>query len=362
MNSTPNKPLGTKGTTPADLVRSAIKFERPERIPVYDTFWDEFTNRWRADKQLGTNIHPTDYYGICMAQVNANETLFPSQVEVIKDEGDFEIVRNGWGSVVRRSKHNMYFEERLGSFIEEYRDLDKLVPEPVDAEFRFKGFKDIVDIEKQANRYVVAKIGGIYCRSQFVRGEENLLMDMVLDEAFCHDFFTIMADNRLNTALETLKRGNLWKYGLWVSDDMANTKSMMFSPDMFEKYLLPQYKRLIATIKAHGCKYVFFHSDGNIAPILDMVLEAGFDGFNPLEPRCGLDLVKLREKYDKKAIFIGGVCNTLILPSGDRKRIETHLKPLIELAKEGGVILGQASIGDDIATETYDYYMSLINQ
>jgi hypothetical protein len=48
------------------------------------------------------------------------------------------------------------------------------------------------------------------------------------------------------------------------------------------------------------------------------------------------------------------------MPGGDLKQLEAHLKPLIELAQDGGVIIGQASIGDDISTATYEYYRSLI--
>ncbi len=136
----------------------------------------------------------------------------------------------------------------------------------------------------------------------------------------------------------------------------------MFSPEMFGRYLLPRYRKMIAAVRAAGCEHVFLHSDGNIGPFLDMLLEAGFEGFNPLEPRCGLDLVSLRERYGRRFTCFGGVCNTRVLPRGDRKEIEAHARPLIELAREGGVVLGTASVGDDVAPEAYDYYMSLVKR
>ncbi len=131
---------------------------------------------------------------------------------------------------------------------------------------------------------------------------------------------------------------------------------------MWEKYLLDNYKRMIATLREQGCKHFFFHSDGNIGPLIDLLLEAGFEGLNPLEPRCGLDLVKLRERYDKRVVFFGGICNTQILPRGNKKEIEAHVRPLIELGAEGGLIIGSASIGNDISPQTYDYYISLLDK
>lgn len=43
----------------------------------------------------------------------------------------------------------------------------------------------------------------------------------------------------------------------------------------------------------------------------------------------------------KKVVFFGGVCNTEILPRGDRKEIEAHVRPLIELGREGGLVISE---------------------
>ncbi len=50
------------------------------------------------------------------------------------------------------------------------------------------------------------------------------------------------------------------------------------------------------------------------------------------------------------------------LPRGDKKEIEAHVKPLAELGADGGLIIGSASIGDDISPQTYDYYISLLDK
>jgi hypothetical protein len=36
--------------------------------------------------------------------------------------------------------------------------------------------------------------------------------------------------------------------------------------------------------------------------------------------------------------------------------------PLLELGRKGGVILGMASVADDVSPEAYDYYMSLVKK
>jgi uroporphyrinogen decarboxylase len=252
--------------------------------------------------------------------------------------------------------------ETIETMLTNPSDLDRLkFDDPAD-DRRYGKYVKTIAAERETGRLAFSKIGGIYCRSQFMRREDLLLMDMITDEGFCQALFDRVAEHLTRVALEELQRTDSWKTGILVADDSANMRAPMFSPKMWEKYLLPRYARMIDTLRSHGCKHVFFHSDGNIGPMIDHLLAAGFEGFHPLEPRCNLDLVKLRKRYGKKILFLGGVCNTVILPRGDRKEIEAHLRPLIELGRDGGLVIGMASIGDDISPETYDYYNGLLDK
>ena len=195
-----------------------------------------------------------------------------------------------------------------------------------------------------------------------MRREDRLLMDMATDEGFCRALFSRVAEHLTQIAINSLERTESWEEGLWVYDDCAGCNAPMFSPAMWEKYFLDLYKDMISTLRQRGCKHFFFHSDGNISPLIDLLLEAGFQGFNPLEPRCRLNLVELRQRYGKRIVFFGGVCNTNILPNGGKKEIEAHVRPLIELGRDGGLIIGSASIGKDITPQSYDFYVSLLDK
>jgi hypothetical protein len=347
-----------------ERVMTAIKFGRPDRLPRWDNFdiFGNFTSRWQAWKGVGREVRPVDFYGIDIGLTMAEEGPFFRQSGILSREGDDEIFRDGWGRTIRRKINDGYFMETIETFLDEKKNLDRLNFDNPGATDRYEEYVRAVEECRQAGRVAFSKIGGIYCRSQFMRREDRLLMDMATDEAFCHALFGRVADHLTKVALEELRRTDSWKTGMWVYDDSANSLAPMFSPAMWEEYFLPLYKIMIDTLRSQGCRHVFFHSDGNIGPLIDGLLTAGFEGFNPLEPRCGLDLVKLRAKYGRKIVFFGGMCNTRILPKGDKKEIEAHVRPLIELGREGGLIIGMASIGDDISPETYDYYISLLDK
>ncbi len=321
----------------------------------------EFVQRWREWKSLAKDVHPADYYGIDMSMSMAEEGPFFRGRGFIKREGQYEIFRDSWGNITRQ-RPGAYFAEPIQNILDNPADLDNLEFDSPSDDRRYDEYVKKIQSERVAGRLAFTKIGGIYCRSQFMRREDRLLMDMASDEGFCRALFSRVSEHLMQIAINSLERTDSWESGIWVYDDCANSSGPMFSPAMWEKYLLNNYKGMIAALRERGCKRFFFHSDGNIGPLIDLLLEAGFEGFNPLEPRCGLDLVSLRRHYGKRLVFFGGICNTQILPRGDKKEIEAHVRPLVELGADGGLIIGSASIGDDISPETYDYYIGLLDR
>ncbi len=62
-----------------------------------------------------------------------------------------------------------------------------------------------------------------------------------------------------------------------LHDDIAATRGVLLSPQWLRTYAFPWYRRLFAAIHERGRK-VLYVSDGNYAPVLGDILEAGPDG------------------------------------------------------------------------------------
>jgi len=148
--------------------------------------------------------------------------------------------------------------------------------------------------------------------------------------------------------------------GLWIYDDMAYNDQPFVSPSSFERVFLPAYRRMVRAFKEAGARYVILHSDGNIAPLLDMLLDAGIDGIHPVEPKAGMRLASLKRQYGSRLSFLGGMCNARVLPFGTASDIERQTREILEVASEGGVIIGAHSIGPDIPVRNYLYYHELV--
>ena len=348
--------------TSKERVLAAIRFVGPDKAPVWTPgFEPGFVRRWRAWKGVGDDAHPLTHYRNDTIILIGDERFFPSNAGFLRREGEYEISNNGWGCIVR-SKGDGYFFEELDRVLKNPGDLDGIEFESALLPGRYKGVAETTEQARREGKCAFTKIGGLYIRSHFMRGEDKLLMDMASDEGFCDALFDKVTDHFELMELETLKRTQTYDTGLFVYDDIAGMKGPMFSPRMFERYFLPRYQRIIARCREAGCQHFFFHSDGNVAPLLDLLVAAGFAGCNPIEPRCNASLIELRKKYGRRLVLIGGVCNTQILPRNNRNEIEAHLRPLLGLAQEGGVVLGMASVPEEMPPEAYDHAMRLIEK
>lgn len=347
--------------TGQDRVLAAIRFDRAERLPTWTPGYDPgFVRRWRAFAGVGDGVQPERYYRNDTAILIGNEKFFPSKAGFMRREGDYEVSNNGWGCTVRAVPGGYFFEE-IDRVLREPGDLDSIEFEPAALPARYEGLAEQARQAREACQCAFSKIGGLYIRSHFLRGEVELLTDMAADESFCDELFDRVTDHFEQMALETLRRTQTYETGLFVYDDMAGTKGPIFSPRMFARYFLPRYQRIIASCRQAGCRHFFFHSDGHVAPLLELLIEAGFEGVNPVEPRCNPGLVELRERYRRKLVLLGGLCNTQILPRNNRREIEAHLQPLLELARAGGIVLGMASVPAEMPPEAYDHAMRLMD-
>ena len=337
--------------TSKELVLAACAFERPERIPRMEGFWN-LPEEWR--RQFGDMGALTDV----VIRV-PDETCFPSRARVLKEEGGYVYAVDGWGRTTR-SREGAYFVETLETAIPEGTDPEAVEFEPAEMESRFardtESPAETAPLAADKEKYCVfGKTGGPFLRTCFVRGEEQYLLDMAADESLARALTDKVCDHLTAVGVEEIRRWGLEETGIWIYDDMGTNRGPMFSARSFERILLPGYKRMIKAYREAGARYVFLHSDGDIRPVLEMLVEAGIDGLNPLEARAGMDILKIREQYPR-LVLTGGMDNTDTLLNGPAEKIVEEAKAIIDIGREGGVVIGTHSIGPEIPLAHYLVY------
>jgi uroporphyrinogen-III decarboxylase len=202
---------------------------------------------------------------------------------------------------------------------------------------------------------VFAKTGGPFLRTTFVRGESQFLVDIAQDPSLARALAERVGAHIAAVGVEEIRRWSLQETGIWIYDDMAYNDAPLFSPKAFETIFLPTYRRMIRAYREAGARYVFLHSDGNVMPFLDMLVDAGIDGLHPLERRAGMDPFALRKRYPR-LVLAGGLCNTDVLLNGPVEKIKDQTRRLIDLGRDGGVIVGTHSISPEVPVEHYLAY------
>ena len=346
-------------------VLTACAFQQPDRIPSIECFWS-FPNSWRD--HLGPLNSLSD-----VVIWFPNEGPFPSQARILRQEDGYTYEVDRWGRTLRYPQ-DAYFYETLETPVTDRTDIDKICFEPAELDLRYLQVEheslldqpqvcvepDLTCLqsalqETRRHACLFGKTGGPYLRSSFMRGEADYLMEIVTNPARAKALADKVADHVTAVGVQEIIRWNLQTTGIWICDDIAYNRGPLISPKSFEQVFLPAYRRMVKAYKEAGARFVFFHSDGDIRLFIDMLIDAGIDGINPVEPRANMSVVDLRKKYPR-LILAGGIDNTGTLVEGPVQKIDDETREIIDVGRHGGVIIGSASIGPDVSLEHFATY------
>jgi uroporphyrinogen decarboxylase len=140
-----------------------------------------------------------------------------------------------------------------------------------------------------------------------------------------------------------------------IGDDLGTEESLMISPRMYRKILKPIHADFISFIKARTNAKVLFHSDGDIAPLIDDFVEIGVDILNPIQTSAGTmsDLHSLKKRHGSNIVFCGGIDTRKILPCGTVEEVRAEVRRVIEALGPGGGFMAGAvhTIMNDVPPE-----------
>lgn len=223
---------------------------------------------------------------------------------------------------------------------------------------RIAGLRELALGYRAQGRAVMIKgvLAGVFEMAQRVRGMAELMMDMASDEALANALFARMVELKIRfweMALPAL--GDVVDV-VSEADDYGTQVSQLISPRMFRRLMKPHLATLFARIHelAPGAR-LFFHSCGNVRPLLPDFIEMGVDILNPIHVAAtGMDPFDLKRDFGKDIVFWGGGVDTQdVLPHATPAEVRDHVRRNIEaLAPGGGFVFNTVhNIQADVAPE-----------
>lgn len=193
------------------------------------------------------------------------------------------------------------------------------------------------EFDRESYERAVAKVGDrgpptIYCPAVPIANltiryagllKTHLLLKKHQNEV--EDLLQTLDDNN-QQFLEVLKKSDI---PIVLLDD--NIDRNLFSPSIFEKYILPYYKRRSTELHARG-KICIAHWDGKLKSLLQYARETGLDGLECVTPLPQGD-VTLEEIHSALGdmILTDGIPSILLLPWVKDSELEVFTRKLLRL-------------------------------
>lgn len=94
--------------------------------------------------------------------------------------------------------------------------------------------------------------------------------------------------------------------GFALCSDYCFNTNPFYSREMFEEFVTPYLKGILDYYRSEGY-YSIKHTDGNVMPILDMIVDCKPDAVHSLDPQGGVALKEVKKLYGDKVCLIGNV-------------------------------------------------------
>lgn len=150
--------------------------------------------------------------------------------------------------------------------------------------------------------------------------------------------------------------------GFALCADYCFNSGPFLPPDWFDDFVTPYLHRLVQGYRQQG-HYVIKHTDGNIMPILDRLVDAGPHAIHSLDPQGQVDIAVVKEMIGDQVCLIGNV-NCGLLDSGtDEECIESARYALRHGMPGGGFIFSTSNcVYTGMRLERYELILDVLRR
>jgi len=124
---------------------------------------------------------------------------------------------------------------------------------------------------------------------------------------------------------------------LAITDDIAGKEGLFFSPDYFADQVWPVYRQAARIAKEMGLR-AFFHSDGDMRKVIELLIKAGYDCIHPVDAQAGLNVHDLSKEFGPRVCLMGHID----IMAWREEKIRAEIDYAEERFRGGGLVLGSS--------------------
>jgi len=329
------------------LFKATVNHEKHDGVLFYANFTPDLERRLRKYLGLDDDVDLREYFGMYQP---INVTLRPpkgyKKPDYSKYFADMEIPEGAFINHlgVLEIPGSMYHFTRYVSPLrnaQTLKDLEDFVYPNVDG-YEEDHMKAQVDELHSKNKVACCHITHMYEDAWQIRGYEPFLMDMISQPDMCEFILDRICERNIKKAEAAARAG---VDVLYTGDDIANQRTLMFSIDLWRKFMKPRWAKVYeAARRIKKDIQIWYHSDGNIMEVIPELIEIGVTILNPLQPEC-LDPVEVKALYGDKIVIDGTIGTQTIMPFGTADDVRIKVREMKEkLGYDGALILSPTHV------------------
>jgi uroporphyrinogen decarboxylase len=353
---------------------NALLFRPVDRVPNLEIgVWGQTRERWLTEGAPASAfehvfLKGSDYFQLDGCEgtgLNPCGPIPPFEYEVREENPEWLIFRDAMGRVRKGLKvDGKYTSICMDHYLEfpvkdraSFLEMRKRYAGTCDARYP-QDWPAFIERTKALDKPL--GINGIYGDFGFYSmlrtwiGTEPLSYLFYDDPALIHECLDFLEEHIVELYARALREVK-FDY-IIIHEDLAGKGGPLLGPKLFREFILPHYKRYIEFLKAAGIQVVIVDTDGDFEALIPEFLEAGVNGFNPMEIAAGMDPVRMRRKYGKSFSMVGGVDKREIAKG--RAAIDREVAKIAPLIAEGGYIPWiDHTVPPDTALADFQYYL-----
>jgi hypothetical protein len=144
----------------------------------------------------------------------------------------------------------------------------------------------------------------------------------------------------------------IFPHALLLGEDICCQRGPMVSPSFLERHYAPQLRFGLQPLLDVGCRPVW-HCDGDVRPLLDMLIDCGVQGFQGFQPDCGVtieQIIQKRTRDGRPLLIFGPMSVTTELPMLTAEQVRQRVRDVIALCRGNAdlVLFTSSSILPDV--------------
>jgi len=323
--------------TSRERILRTLRGEPVDRVPHFE---------WLIDPRVVEALHPGASYEDLVEREGLDAVCVELDYRV--EEVGQGVRRDEWGILKRRGPE--LHAVPVGGPLKSRADLAAYrPPDPLDPE-RYRSLERALD-RHRGTRAVILHLNDALSIPSRLMGFEDFLVAAMADPELAAEVIDLTVSVNLSMAAQARRRGVEFVY---TGDDYAYNAGPMLSPELFRELILPRVRRVVAGYHELGL-LVIKHTDGDIRPLLEEIVGAGFDGLDPIDPLAGMDLAEMKERFGRRIALKGNVDCAGLLTFGTPEEVRAASFRCLEVGAPGGryVFSSSNSIHSSVRPENY---------